>query len=212
MPADPSGFLTAVLHNGVGRFVCQLQRITLKFCKEYGSSRGVREFIEKDLLDFARQNPGVVVYVEPKRHQRPKLEAEYLNGRTEVMNASEYSREQVIKFVEQLRCRSGVEIVRIRKDMRTNNISIQGPWHPFLNQPTEWNLKKFPDAPGLRALKMGKSATDIVLEMAREQGVLNIVQWEGKDPAARDDASGKGAVERTTDQVVRPVTAPSIKQ
>jgi len=37
-----SGFPRAPLQNGLGRYVCQLQRITLKFCKNNGSSRGMR--------------------------------------------------------------------------------------------------------------------------------------------------------------------------
>jgi len=38
----PSDFVKSVLHNGVGRYVCQLQRLTIKFCKSHASSRGVR--------------------------------------------------------------------------------------------------------------------------------------------------------------------------
>ena len=38
----PSGFVKSVLNNGIGRYVCQLQRITLTFCKSSGSSRGLR--------------------------------------------------------------------------------------------------------------------------------------------------------------------------
>ena len=40
--SQPSEFLSANLANGVGRYVCQLQRITFKFCKEHPSSRGIR--------------------------------------------------------------------------------------------------------------------------------------------------------------------------
>ena len=36
-----------------------------------------RDFIEKHLLDFTRDNPGVVVYVKPRRHKAPNLAAEY---------------------------------------------------------------------------------------------------------------------------------------
>lgn len=36
-----------------------------------------RDFIEKDLVEFAKQNPGVVVYLQPRRHRKPKLSAEY---------------------------------------------------------------------------------------------------------------------------------------
>lgn len=36
-----------------------------------------REFIENDLLDFAKDNPGIVVYVKPRRHRSPVMVAEY---------------------------------------------------------------------------------------------------------------------------------------
>jgi hypothetical protein len=75
--SQPSEYISTNLANGVGRYVCQLQRITFKFCKEHPASRGIREFIENDLIDFARKNPGVVVYLQPKRHRKPKLHAEY---------------------------------------------------------------------------------------------------------------------------------------
>lgn len=72
-----SGFPRAVLANGLGRYICQLQRITIKFCKSHGGSRGVREFIENDLVDFAKSNPNIVVYVKPRRHRSPVFVAEY---------------------------------------------------------------------------------------------------------------------------------------
>lgn len=75
--SQPSEFISTNLENGLGRYVCQLQRVTFKFCKENPGSRGIREFVENDLVDFAKNNPGVVVYLQPKRHRRPKIFAEY---------------------------------------------------------------------------------------------------------------------------------------
>jgi large subunit ribosomal protein L43 len=72
-----SGFIRAPLENGLGRYVGQLQRITLKFCKSHGSSKGMREFIENKLVDFAKANPGVVVYVKPRRHKAPVIVCEH---------------------------------------------------------------------------------------------------------------------------------------
>ncbi|GCB70658.1 hypothetical protein scyTo_0005738 [Scyliorhinus torazame] len=72
-----SRFLQSVLHNGVGRYICQLKRLSLVFSKNAPSSRGVREFIEEGVVDFAKQNPGIVVYVTAKRCNVPKLVAEY---------------------------------------------------------------------------------------------------------------------------------------
>lgn len=75
--SQPSEFINTNLENGLGRYVCQLQRVTFKFCKENPGSRGIREFVENDLVDFAKKNPGIVVYLQPKRHRRPKIFAEY---------------------------------------------------------------------------------------------------------------------------------------
>lgn len=38
----------------IGRYVPQLQRITLKFSKHGGISKGMRDFIQEDIVDFSR--------------------------------------------------------------------------------------------------------------------------------------------------------------
>ncbi|GAA48162.1 39S ribosomal protein L43 mitochondrial [Clonorchis sinensis] len=85
----PRAILQAVGTNGIGRYVPQLQRITIKFCKSRSDSKGVRyvcsftisqlsrDYIEGYLVDFARRNPATVVYVKPRRHRPPLLVAEY---------------------------------------------------------------------------------------------------------------------------------------
>ena len=40
--SQPSEYITTNLENGVGRYVCQLQRITFRFCKESPGSQGMR--------------------------------------------------------------------------------------------------------------------------------------------------------------------------
>ena len=67
----------APLKNGLGRFIPQLMRITIKFCKESPHSTGVREFIEKDIVEFAKKNPGTAIYLKPRRHRTPVVVAEY---------------------------------------------------------------------------------------------------------------------------------------
>lgn len=34
--------LSAPLNNGIGRYLCQLKRLTLQYCKNGGSSNGMR--------------------------------------------------------------------------------------------------------------------------------------------------------------------------
>jgi hypothetical protein len=40
--SQPVEYINTNLENGLGRYVCQLQRITFKFCKESPASRGIR--------------------------------------------------------------------------------------------------------------------------------------------------------------------------
>ncbi|XP_002742153.1 large ribosomal subunit protein mL43-like [Saccoglossus kowalevskii] len=141
----PSAFLKSILQNGIGRYVCQLQRITFLFSKSSGLSRGVRDFIENDLVDFARKNPGVVVYVKPDpNHKSPLVVAEYLNGNKKDIECQSMNREQVQKEVELARTQSGLDVVRLRKWMHTDNPTIQGLWTPFTNKPTYLNVETFP--------------------------------------------------------------------
>ncbi len=67
-------------HNGIGRFVPQLARITIKFCKEKGHSSGVRNFIENEIVAFAERNPHAAVYLKPRRNRTPVIVAEYRKG------------------------------------------------------------------------------------------------------------------------------------
>uniref|UniRef100_T1IQI2 Large ribosomal subunit protein mL43 n=1 Tax=Strigamia maritima TaxID=126957 RepID=T1IQI2_STRMM len=163
----PKGYVKSALHNGVGRHVCQLQRITIKFCKSFGNSRGVREFIEQDLLDFAKSNPGIVVYVKPRRHRPPYLDAEYLHGQRNSISCHNFKREEIIKWIEYLKTSSGHPIERLLDMQHSNVPSIQGTWTPFTNFPTNWNVTSFPDEESSVFHSKEKSATEILLEMMK---------------------------------------------
>lgn len=127
------------LQNGVGRFVCQLKRLSLTFSKDAQTSGGAREFIAEKIVDFAKQNPSVVQYVNPKPCRVQKLVGEYLNGtvREEAINSKTTA--QITELVQKMANQSGLEIIRIRKPQHTDNPSIQGQWHPFTNKPSSIN-------------------------------------------------------------------------
>lgn len=36
-----------------------------------------RDYVERELVHYARANPGVVVYLKPRRHRAPAIKAEY---------------------------------------------------------------------------------------------------------------------------------------
>ncbi|XP_073210630.1 large ribosomal subunit protein mL43 isoform X1 [Lepidochelys kempii] len=90
-----SRYLGSVLRNGLGRYVCQLQRLSLAFSPGGQSSRGARGYIEEKVLDFAKQNPGVVVYVTPQKCRSPTVVAEYCGGdKDKLSNYTEISPEE----------------------------------------------------------------------------------------------------------------------
>ncbi|XP_023289242.1 39S ribosomal protein L43, mitochondrial [Orussus abietinus] len=164
------GFPRAPLNNGIGRYVCQLQRVTLKFCKNHGGSRGVREFLEHDLLDYAKENPGVVVYVKPRRHRSPIINAEYLNGTNHWISCHNLTREEIVKWMELVRTQaSDGSAVRLRKKFHTEFPSIQGPWTPFTFKDPVENIIQFPDKKLGAYLRREPTATEQLIQIFKEQ-------------------------------------------
>uniref|UniRef100_A0A8C6SPF3 Large ribosomal subunit protein mL43 n=1 Tax=Neogobius melanostomus TaxID=47308 RepID=A0A8C6SPF3_9GOBI len=131
----PSRFLQSVLQNGVGRYVCQLKRVSIIFSKNAQSSLGVRDFIEEGVVDYAKKNPGTVVYVSPQTCRIPKIVAEYLNGNVREEIVVSKTAPQISELLTKLTNQSGLDVIRIRKRVHTDNPSIQGQWHPFTNRP-----------------------------------------------------------------------------
>ncbi|KAJ0169798.1 hypothetical protein K1T71_014404 [Dendrolimus kikuchii] len=167
------GFVRAPLQNGVGRYVCQLQRIVLKFCKSHGASRGMRDFIEQDLVEFAKQNPGVVVYLKPRRHRGPVVVGEYLNGERVWLTVHNKTHSEITKWIEVLRTQQcNVSNIRLRKYQYTDHPSIQGPWTPWTFKHPELNVDQLPDPKWGANNRLPRTATD-ELRLLFEKQKLN---------------------------------------
>ncbi|KAL7631202.1 UNVERIFIED_CONTAM: hypothetical protein RMT77_018496 [Armadillidium vulgare] len=139
-------YVKTPLQNGIGRYVPQLQRITFKFCKSSGPSHGMREYIEQNLLNFTKDNPHVVVYVKPRRKRAPCLKAEYLNGASEYVGAFNLSKEDISKWVEFLRTKSGETTTKfLMKRHHTDFPSVQGPWTAFTHKDPKINVTQLPN-------------------------------------------------------------------
>ncbi|XP_020913097.1 39S ribosomal protein L43, mitochondrial [Exaiptasia diaphana] len=121
--------------NGVGRYVCQLQRLTLNYCRAGGSSRGLREFIDKSLVDFASKNPQIAVYVRERNGKHPRIVANYLNGNSKIIDIKNEYPQDIQVWLDRLKGESGKKIEKIRKFWHTDHPSIQGTWTPFMNKP-----------------------------------------------------------------------------
>lgn len=167
----PKGFPSVPLQNGIGRYICQLKRITLRFCKSSGSSRGIRDFIETDLISFAQDHPGTAVYLKPRRHKSPSFVAEYLNGEREVISCHNFTAQQMVKWLNLYTTRSGVPLMRYIQMWRTECPSIQGVWSPFTNKDPILNVVQYPNEDLSRPAFEEKSATKELLEMVKNQSI-----------------------------------------
>uniref|UniRef100_A0A8V0Z6E3 Large ribosomal subunit protein mL43 n=1 Tax=Gallus gallus TaxID=9031 RepID=A0A8V0Z6E3_CHICK len=108
-----SRFLAAVLHNGVGRYVRQLQRLQVVFSPVAPDARGARQFVEEEAVDFARRHPDVVVYVRPCECPAPVLQAEYLNGTVREELIASKTSEEIVQLAAKLASQSGLDIAAL---------------------------------------------------------------------------------------------------
>ncbi|XP_066156264.1 large ribosomal subunit protein mL43 [Euwallacea fornicatus] len=176
-----SAFITTPGQNGVGRYVCQLQRVVLKFCLNHGDSRGMRDFIETKLIDFTKNSPEVAVYLKPRRHRTPVIKAEYLNGHSQWINARQFTEDEVWKWLKLLKSQSCDRTgIRIRKLLHTDYPSIQGPWTPYTFRDPKLNLATFPIEHLSKAKKIEKSATEDLMELFKEQQIEDIGNRRGE--------------------------------
>ncbi|CAG0926217.1 unnamed protein product, partial [Notodromas monacha] len=66
------------------------------------------------------------MYVKPRRHRSPVLKAEFLNGEHHWLSLHSMDREEVHRWIELMRTKSGEQMVRLRKQWYTDTPSIQG--------------------------------------------------------------------------------------
>lgn len=126
--------------------------------------------MESNLVDFSTNNPGVVVYVKPRRHRMPVIVAEYLNGDRHWLCVRNNTEEEVTKWVNLLRTQNGnSSATRLRKMFHTDVPSIQGPWTPYTHANPALNTTNFPDDGLSKPVDIEQSATEKLLEIYEKQ-------------------------------------------
>lgn len=157
-----TGFLKNAYYQGHGRYVSQLVRLTIKFCKTSGASREVRRFIETKLVDVARENPGCAFYVKPRLYKTPVIKAEYLNGVDHHSSLYHMSSAQIEAWMRWFLSRSGYELYRLKRPITTYKPSIQGIWTPFYWREPSTNIEKFPNQEAGKCISDFPSATEVL--------------------------------------------------
>lgn len=129
-----------------------------------------RDFLENQLLEYSTKNPGVVVYVKPRRHRQPVLVGEYLNGDRHWLCVRNFTEEELTKWIDLMRTQSkNSSAVRMRKHWHTDWPSIQGVWTPFTHQHPELTTATFPNPKYSTPVDVEESATDKLLRLFEQQ-------------------------------------------
>jgi len=89
-----------------------------------------------------------------------------VNGNVVQLKMAQHTSGEVCQWLEHLRCRSGEDILRLRKTWHTDSPSVQGIWNPFTNLDPHLAVTSLPDE-RLSRRPAPESATDYVLKMAQ---------------------------------------------
>lgn len=133
-----------------------LRRLTLHYCRRGGSSKGVRDFIERGVAEFARRNPQIEVRTVVRNGRHPYLQGLYPGNhaafesagagyqprvpphgpdRTVELGVKNMDADQVEEQCEVLRARSGHKSKpKLKKWWFSKHPSIQGMWRPGMFQ------------------------------------------------------------------------------
>ena len=114
-----------------------------------GSSRGMIEFLKKELVPFARDHPDTEFTVEMKKARHPTVFAEYRSGPCvgggfdKAIGVKNMSCQEILAVAKKLRDSSGRKIKQIDKPiLQCSGLSVQGRWTAALPyQSLYWDVE-----------------------------------------------------------------------
>lgn len=145
--------------------------MTFKFRKDGVASKGLRDFIETDIVNFSRANPGIAIYLKPRLKPTPVMVCEYLNNTYHWFCLDKMSQKEVVEWLDYHVTRSGDPVKRYRKPHHTDWPSIQGVWTPFTNIPPHISVDGFPNSERSVRPEKYPTATEQLLKLQQEDDV-----------------------------------------
>ncbi|KAL7751716.1 39S ribosomal protein L51, mitochondrial [Sorochytrium milnesiophthora] len=118
--------------NGVGVFVPQLKKLTLHYCERSGSSRGMIQYLQQRLFNFANTHPHVEIVVTPRPSKHPLLRGVYLNDKERRFCVRSKTPKEIEECMQMLAQASGSPPTHPPKGgVISTTPAIRGIWHPF---------------------------------------------------------------------------------
>ncbi|CAO3634890.1 unnamed protein product [Cunninghamella blakesleeana] len=126
----------AKTNNGAGAFVLQCRKLVFNYCESWGSNKGMINYIKKDLIQFARENPQIEIVVQQRKAHHPIIRGEYLNGRNKVICTRNMPASEIATKVKLLKDSSGEKLKNLaKKPVISTTESVRGIWSPFHSNP-----------------------------------------------------------------------------
>eukprot|EP00041_Stephanoeca_diplocostata_P004951 m.53794 g.53794 ORF g.53794 m.53794 type:complete len:134 (-) comp15464_c0_seq2:83-484(-) len=110
------------------KHIVQMRKLTLFYSPKGGSSKGCREFINKDFVKFASERPSSVftaTTIPDSRH--PHFLVEYLNGRGYKVDLKNLSDKEVLEHATILSTSSGKKHKKLQQVSKSVRIYTQSP-------------------------------------------------------------------------------------
>eukprot|EP01036_Dinobryon_divergens_P024013 gene24013-32420_t len=125
------------------RGVRQMRELVIRYSDYDGSSKGIREWIQSDLVKFASENQfkdehtekGLVIKTDLKRNFHPCIRGHYLNGNVKTIGLKNLSKEEIGQYVYFLRNQIGRRMgsMGYKKPVVSRRPSIQGIWNESMD-------------------------------------------------------------------------------
>jgi large subunit ribosomal protein L43 len=92
------------------RGVPQLKQLLIRYSDLDGSSKGIREWMKNNLIEFAKLNPHITIRTELKRCRHPFLRGSYLNGNEKTIGIKNLEIPAIESYVKHLRMQIGRKV------------------------------------------------------------------------------------------------------
>lgn len=90
--------------------VRQMKELVIRYSDYDGSSKGIREWMRTNLVQFAQNNPDLAVKTELKRCVHPFVRGNYMNGNSKTICIKNLQPENITGYVNDLRNQIGRKV------------------------------------------------------------------------------------------------------
>ena len=129
----------------VSRGIWQLYKVNLRFCKHGGSSKGVRELLDTEVLDsWLEENTSINLTAFQVNGVHPYIQTFYKNGWERSMSLKNLGADEVMEILQRARDQIGhVAYKHSGHAVINQRPSIQGEWqHAFWNRAHNFEIAK----------------------------------------------------------------------